>query len=213
MLARGDRRDFVVIDRAGDDHSLARRLGVKVAEVRARMADLDPASLPSVNEAKAQQRERQVERQQDRAAAAAQEATQRPEPVAGRETRAEAAEPSYRPPAADHGELHSPTSIVERMLRGIGRRLTDLAEAVANFIAPPPPLTKGQAELKERADEERGQAYADHAAQQERAAAQDWLVAEQQRQQQQEERLAATLGSRTASSDGNERERDRGRSL
>ena len=62
MLARGDRRDFVIIDRAGDDHSLARRLGVKAAEVRARMADLDPASLPSVNEAKAQQRERQAER-------------------------------------------------------------------------------------------------------------------------------------------------------
>jgi Relaxase/Mobilisation nuclease domain len=34
-LARGDRRAFVVIDRAGDEHSLARRLGVKTAEMRA----------------------------------------------------------------------------------------------------------------------------------------------------------------------------------
>lgn len=70
VLARGDRRDFVIIDRAGDDHSLARRLGVKAAELRARMADLDPASLPSVQEAKAQQRDQQKQP----------EAEHRPEP-------------------------------------------------------------------------------------------------------------------------------------
>jgi hypothetical protein len=63
VLARGDRRDFVIIDRAGDDHSLARRLGVKAAEMRARMADLDPAGLPNVQEAKAQQQARQAERE------------------------------------------------------------------------------------------------------------------------------------------------------
>jgi hypothetical protein len=57
ILARGDRRDFVIIDRGGDDHSLARRLGMKAAELRAFMADLDPASLPSVAEAKAQQQQ------------------------------------------------------------------------------------------------------------------------------------------------------------
>jgi hypothetical protein len=63
VLARGDRRDFVIIDRAGDDHSLGRRLGIKAAELRSRMADLDPATLPSVAEAKSLQHERQVERQ------------------------------------------------------------------------------------------------------------------------------------------------------
>jgi hypothetical protein len=68
VLARGDRRDFVIIDRAGDDHSLARRLGVKAAEMRARMADLDPANLPSVQEAKAQQQARQAEREAHEAA-------------------------------------------------------------------------------------------------------------------------------------------------
>jgi Relaxase/Mobilisation nuclease domain len=62
VLARGDRRDFVIVDRAGDDHSLARRLGVKAAEMRARMADIDPACLPNVQEAKAQQQMRQAER-------------------------------------------------------------------------------------------------------------------------------------------------------
>ena len=62
VLARGDRRDFVIIDRAGDDHSLARRLGEKAKAVRERMADLDPASLPNAEQAKAMQRERQAER-------------------------------------------------------------------------------------------------------------------------------------------------------
>jgi hypothetical protein len=56
VLARGDRRDFVIIDRAGDDHSLARRAGVKAAALRERMKEIDPASLPSVAEARAQQR-------------------------------------------------------------------------------------------------------------------------------------------------------------
>jgi hypothetical protein len=36
MLARGDRRDFVIVDREGGIHSLARRIdGMKAAELRA----------------------------------------------------------------------------------------------------------------------------------------------------------------------------------
>lgn len=59
ILARGDRRDFVVIDPAGDDHSLARRIGgAKAAEIRARMAGVDRDALPSVDEARALARER-----------------------------------------------------------------------------------------------------------------------------------------------------------
>ena len=51
ILTRGDRRDFCVIDRAGDEHSLARCLtGVKAAGVRARMGDIDRDALPSVAE-------------------------------------------------------------------------------------------------------------------------------------------------------------------
>jgi hypothetical protein len=54
ILARGDRRDFVLIDPHGDDHSLARRIsGVKAAEIRTRMADIDPTRLPTVAEARA----------------------------------------------------------------------------------------------------------------------------------------------------------------
>ena len=57
QLARGDRRDFVLIDAAGDVHSLARRIeGARAADIRARMADIDPATLPSVAEARAVRR-------------------------------------------------------------------------------------------------------------------------------------------------------------
>jgi len=59
ILAKGDRRDFVVVDAAGDDHSLARRIGgVRAADVRARMKDIDRDALPSVEEARALARER-----------------------------------------------------------------------------------------------------------------------------------------------------------
>jgi hypothetical protein len=53
ILARGDRRDFCFVDAAGDEHSLARRIsGVKAAEIRNRMSDIDATVLPSVEEAR-----------------------------------------------------------------------------------------------------------------------------------------------------------------
>ncbi|NGZ96227.1 MAG: hypothetical protein CV089_08885 [Nitrospira sp. WS110] len=54
LLAKGDRRDFVLIDPAGDVHSLARRIdGAKAADIRAKMVDLDRDSLLSAKEASA----------------------------------------------------------------------------------------------------------------------------------------------------------------
>ncbi len=56
ILAKGDRRDFCVVDKAGNAHSLARRLdGVKAKDVRERMADIDRDALPSVADARATQ--------------------------------------------------------------------------------------------------------------------------------------------------------------
>jgi hypothetical protein len=53
ILARGDRRDFVVVDQAGEAHSLARRIeGARAKDIRTRMADVDAASLPSIDQAK-----------------------------------------------------------------------------------------------------------------------------------------------------------------
>lgn len=66
VLARGDRRHFVVIDPDGGTHSLARRIeGVRVKDVRERMADVDVSQLPSVKEAKAIARERRAGRGED----------------------------------------------------------------------------------------------------------------------------------------------------
>jgi hypothetical protein len=63
VLARGDRRDFVVIDPGGGTHNLVRRIeGVRVKDVRERMADIDASTLPSVAEAKSIQRERLAQR-------------------------------------------------------------------------------------------------------------------------------------------------------
>jgi hypothetical protein len=58
ILAHGDRRDFVVVDRAGGDHALSKRItGATSAETRARLADVDRWQLPSVDQAKTMQRE------------------------------------------------------------------------------------------------------------------------------------------------------------
>ena len=54
LLAKGDRRDFVLIDPEGDVHSLARRIdGAKAADIRAKMTDLDRDSLMGAKEASA----------------------------------------------------------------------------------------------------------------------------------------------------------------
>jgi len=59
LLARGDRRDFVVVDPKGGIHSLARCVeGAKAKDIRARLIDLDPTQLPSVAEAKMVQEDR-----------------------------------------------------------------------------------------------------------------------------------------------------------
>ena len=53
MLAKGDRRDFVIVDRAGGIHSLARRIdGMKAAELRAFMGTLDPQTVLTIEQAK-----------------------------------------------------------------------------------------------------------------------------------------------------------------
>lgn len=53
VLAKGDRRDFLIVDRAGGPHSLGRRIeGVKAAELRAFMASVDRDALPNLQQAK-----------------------------------------------------------------------------------------------------------------------------------------------------------------
>ena len=58
IVARGDSRAWVLLDPAGGVHSLARVLGLKVKDIRARMGGLDPAMFPSVAEARLAQASR-----------------------------------------------------------------------------------------------------------------------------------------------------------
>lgn len=56
-LAKGDRRDFIVIDGEGGMHALGKRiLGVSAAEIRERCKDIDRDSLPTVEQARSEQR-------------------------------------------------------------------------------------------------------------------------------------------------------------
>jgi hypothetical protein len=58
VLARGDRRDFVILDSDAKVHSLGRQLpGVTAKDLRAFMIDINPDMLPSVSEARAAVRE------------------------------------------------------------------------------------------------------------------------------------------------------------
>lgn len=50
VLARGDRRAFVILDEAGGIHSPRRRLGIRAGEINAKCADLDPAELPGIED-------------------------------------------------------------------------------------------------------------------------------------------------------------------
>ncbi len=53
VLAKGDRRDFVIFDRAGGHHSLARRIeGLNAADLRAFMSGLNKDDVPAFKEAK-----------------------------------------------------------------------------------------------------------------------------------------------------------------
>jgi hypothetical protein len=95
-LARGDRRDFVVIDPKGAVHSLARRIdGAAAKDVRARMADVDMNRLPSVAEGKAIQYARHG----------------KPEPVKA---------PSRRRPGATQGRTRAPSHAGRQTVRVIG---------------------------------------------------------------------------------------------
>jgi hypothetical protein len=66
-LANGDRRNcLVVVDEAGGQHALNKKLtGMTLADIRERLADLDRAALPSVDEAQQLQAERAARRAQE----------------------------------------------------------------------------------------------------------------------------------------------------
>ena len=67
QLAKGDRRAYVVLDRQGNPYSLGQRTtGAKAREVREKLGDLDPASVPDITEGRRLLLERQAEQKQQR---------------------------------------------------------------------------------------------------------------------------------------------------
>jgi hypothetical protein len=230
VLARGDRRDFVIIDRGGGDHSLARRLGMKAAELRAYMADLDPASLPSVAEAKAQQisRDAQEARQrqehgrgtgQQPAAgygscapqdAAARNETSREETIeawAQRRAANLAARGAQETTGAAHEAIDAGSKAASGVFSGLAKGAEKLLAGIFSIIDPGPKLTPEQARHAAHEAEEQATTRAQRAAEQDKEAKQDWNIFEQDRRQQQEE-LERRTGYRD---DGRERERERDR--
>jgi hypothetical protein len=66
QMVRGDKRDFCIVDAAGDVHSLARRLeGVNAKQLREFMRGFDRNRLPSIEDAKWRQAERRIDDKQD----------------------------------------------------------------------------------------------------------------------------------------------------
>ncbi len=78
ILAKGDRRDFVIVDETGSIHSLGRQIrDIKAAELREFMKGIDRETLPTAAQAKDLQQQRQEQlRQQE----PAQQQPQQPEP-------------------------------------------------------------------------------------------------------------------------------------
>lgn len=60
VLARGDKRGFVLVDGEGEVHVLSRQIGMKAPALRAFMAEVDIDALPSVAEARERQQARQA---------------------------------------------------------------------------------------------------------------------------------------------------------
>lgn len=130
ILARGDRRVFVVIDRAGEVHSLTRRIDVADARmVRASLAGVELGELPSVAEVrKTVRRDRARKTVRMAFARAAREVGSRP-------VRREIVElgPSDRPTAT--GRTMSPEAVVHyRSIRAIvvASFAARIAEAIEN---------------------------------------------------------------------------------
>ena len=64
VLAYGDRRSYVIVDMAGDVHSLPRQIqGANTEDVRKRLEDIDPASIPKVKHVQQQLRHAYAEQQ------------------------------------------------------------------------------------------------------------------------------------------------------
>lgn len=125
ILGKGEKCDFVVIPERGNAANLARRIeGVNIAEIRAKLSDLDRERLPTEKQAREAQRERQ-----DLAA-------EKPEPEKHYEGKT----------AARPGQLEArdDTKAARLMVSAAGKaaeKLTSYIEGVADFFVAPRKIT------------------------------------------------------------------------
>jgi hypothetical protein len=163
VLARGDSRDYVIIDRVGDVHSLARRVGINTNPLRKYMADLDLSTVPTVEQAKSIQNERQAqgqywdrdadnrdwESQVQNAAIAAAKETPHPKPGAAASKAIEHDAPAARGVYAELKPAPAPAPETKKDHRNTR---TDIREALAASQDADPVVAsaKLQAALKER---------------------------------------------------------------
>ena len=101
LLAKGERRDFVLVDEAGEVYSLTRQIhGMKAAELREYMKGLDPENLPTAEQATQLQQRIQDARKQaaEKQAEPAPPETVQPEPV-----QPEPAQPAEQTPKETKG--------------------------------------------------------------------------------------------------------------
>src|SRR5271154_1258287 len=126
----------MAIDPQGEAHELRRMMPVKAVELYARMADIDPASLPGIKEAKAIQEARQIELEAARAEHQARDAAAgrvddiRPENASRDFSATETAREREAPAASSApGQANTRTTERERAAEEIFREARPAAEA------------------------------------------------------------------------------------
>ncbi len=124
-LARGDKAGvMVLIDAKGGLHGLGRRIeGVKAAEIKARLADLDPNALPTVQEARARLKEKDAGK------------------FARGPSRAALQDRHSRRPVAHRGNLPKPSALnggKSYIMRGVQSQPTKVTRSGGHTPKPPP---------------------------------------------------------------------------
>jgi hypothetical protein len=124
MLAKGDRRDFVAVDRFGGVHSLARRIeGAKAADVRTRLADIDPKTFATAADAREVQLARLSERERD---------AQRQKELAAQGRLKDGAKPAPR--QARRSKERDAASVAAGVTKGVGGLLGIIERIVEGAI-------------------------------------------------------------------------------
>lgn len=163
VLAKGDRRDFVIVDRQGEVHSLARRIeGAAARDVRARMAGVDRNQMPDVAQARAIQEARQLARA-ERQVEPARAPTETHAPVLAKHGRgteeasqlspAVPATPTVQPTgrARTQRDARSPADPAASMVGGVFRGIGAALGFFEGLFSPPKPPTPEQAKQNARA--------------------------------------------------------------